>query len=42
MLSPLLYGGKELPAGLHGIVNASANIGSVVGQFLFGYLADAL
>ncbi|GJJ15999.1 hypothetical protein Clacol_010278 [Clathrus columnatus] len=42
MLQFVLYDGKALPAGLHGLVNASANIGSVIGQFGFGYLADAL
>ncbi|KIK70069.1 hypothetical protein GYMLUDRAFT_539803 [Collybiopsis luxurians FD-317 M1] len=42
MLQYRLYGGKSLPTGLHGFVNASANIGSVIGQFTFGYLADAL
>jgi len=41
MLQFLLYDGHNLPAGLHGVVNAAANIGSVIGQFLFGYLADA-
>lgn len=41
MLQFLLYDGNALPAGLHGVVNAGANIGSVIGQFLFGYLADA-
>ncbi|KAJ3868007.1 MFS inorganic phosphate transporter [Lentinula novae-zelandiae] len=42
MLQYRLYGGNSLPVGLHGFVNASANIGSVIGQFTFGYLADAL
>lgn len=42
MLSFLLYEGKGLPPGLQGVVNAGANIGSVIGQFSFGYLADAL
>ncbi|KAF5390089.1 hypothetical protein D9757_003737 [Collybiopsis confluens] len=42
MLQYRLYGGKSLPTGIHGFVNASANIGSVIGQFTFGYLADAL
>ena len=36
MLQYRLYGGAALPAGLHGLLNASANIGSVIGQFLFG------
>ncbi|KAJ3799276.1 phosphate transporter [Lentinula aff. detonsa] len=42
MLQYRLYGGSALPVGLHGFVNAAANIGSVIGQFTFGYLADAL
>ncbi|EJD07166.1 phosphate transporter [Fomitiporia mediterranea MF3/22] len=42
MLQYRLYGGNSLPANLEGFVKASANIGSVIGQFLFGYLADAL
>lgn len=42
MLQYRLYGGKSLPAGLHGLANAAANIGSVIGQFTFGYLADSL
>ncbi|KZS86481.1 MFS general substrate transporter [Sistotremastrum niveocremeum HHB9708] len=37
-----LYGGHALPTNLQGFVNASANIGSVIGQFSFGYLADSL
>ena len=42
MLQYRLYGGDKLPAGLEGFVKAGANIGSVIGQFLFGYLADHL
>ncbi|KAG7091981.1 hypothetical protein E1B28_008369 [Marasmius oreades] len=42
MLQYRLYGGHSLPPGLEGFLKASANIGSVIGQFLFGYLADAL
>ncbi|KAL5526257.1 hypothetical protein ACEPAF_7980 [Sanghuangporus sanghuang] len=42
MLQYRLYGGDSLPANLEGFVKAGANIGSVIGQFLFGYLADAL
>ncbi|TEB10137.1 phosphate transporter [Coprinellus micaceus] len=42
MLQYRLYGGKHLPADLEGLVKAGANIGSVIGQFLFGYLADSL
>ncbi|KAF7333079.1 MFS inorganic phosphate transporter [Mycena venus] len=42
MLQYRLYGGKDLPAGLQGLLKAAANIGSVIGQFLFGYLADSL
>jgi PHS family inorganic phosphate transporter-like MFS transporter len=41
MLQYRLYGGKSLPAGLQGFIKAAANIGSVIGQFSFGYLADA-
>ncbi|KAF8518837.1 MFS inorganic phosphate transporter [Hysterangium stoloniferum] len=41
MLQYVLYNGNALPKGLHGLVNAGANIGSVIGQFTFGYLADA-
>ena len=36
MLQYRLYGGKSLPAGPQGFIKASANIGSVIGQFLFG------
>ncbi|KAG6901044.1 hypothetical protein C0995_001583 [Termitomyces sp. Mi166 len=42
MLQYRLYGGHSLPANLEGFMKAGANIGSVIGQFLFGYLADAL
>ncbi|KAH8101357.1 phosphate transporter [Phellopilus nigrolimitatus] len=42
MLQYRLYDGKALPANLEGFVKAGANIGSVIGQFLFGYLADSL
>ncbi|KAJ7063968.1 major facilitator superfamily domain-containing protein [Mycena amicta] len=42
MLQYRLYGGKPLPAGLQGFLKAGANIGSVIGQFAFGYMADAL
>ncbi|KLO05379.1 MFS general substrate transporter [Schizopora paradoxa] len=42
MLQYRLYGGAPLPSGLAGLLKAAANIGSVIGQFLFGYLADAL
>ncbi|KAK7063412.1 MFS inorganic phosphate transporter [Favolaschia claudopus] len=42
MLQYRLYGGDDLPAALQGVLKAAANIGSVIGQFLFGYLADAL
>ncbi|CCO28775.1 putative metabolite transporter C2H8,02 [Rhizoctonia solani AG-1 IB] len=41
MLQYRYYGGDHLPSGLEGFIKAGANIGSVVGQFLFGYLADA-
>ncbi|TFK46568.1 MFS general substrate transporter [Heliocybe sulcata] len=40
MLQYRLYGGHALPAGLQGFVKASANIGSVIGQFTFGFAAD--
>ncbi|KAJ7624030.1 major facilitator superfamily domain-containing protein [Mycena polygramma] len=42
MLQYRLYDGNSLPAGLQGLLKASANIGSVIGQFGFGYLADSL
>lgn len=42
MLKYRLYGGNSLPANLEGFMKAGANIGSVIGQFAFGYLADAL
>ncbi|KAJ8073729.1 hypothetical protein AAF712_003215 [Marasmius tenuissimus] len=42
MLQYRLYDGGHLPPNLEGFVKAGANIGSVIGQFLFGYLADAL
>ncbi|KAI0265684.1 major facilitator superfamily domain-containing protein [Gloeopeniophorella convolvens] len=42
MLQYRLYGGNKLPNGLQGFVKASANIGSVIGQFGFGFAADAL
>ncbi|KAF7351733.1 MFS inorganic phosphate transporter [Mycena sanguinolenta] len=42
MLQYRLYGGNQLPAALQGLLKAAANIGSVIGQFLFGYLADSL
>ncbi|EPQ54923.1 inorganic phosphate transporter [Gloeophyllum trabeum ATCC 11539] len=40
MLQYRLYGGASLPAGLEGFIKAAANIGSVIGQFGFGYAAD--
>lgn len=40
MLQYRLYGGHALPAGLQGFVKAGANIGSVIGQFTFGFAAD--
>ncbi|KAI0060474.1 MFS general substrate transporter [Artomyces pyxidatus] len=40
MLQYRLYGGHDLPSGLQGFVKAAANIGSVIGQFLFGFAAD--
>ncbi|KAJ7681559.1 inorganic phosphate transporter [Mycena rosella] len=42
MLQYRLYDGNDLPAGLQGLLKAAANIGSVIGQFVFGYLADSL
>ncbi|KAF9474916.1 phosphate transporter [Pholiota conissans] len=42
MLQYRLYGGQHLPANLEGFMKAGANIGSVIGQFGFGYAADAL
>ncbi|KAK0210703.1 phosphate transporter [Desarmillaria ectypa] len=42
MLKYRLYDGNSLPANLEGFMKAGANIGSVIGQFAFGYLADAL
>ncbi|KAG6824987.1 hypothetical protein H0H93_001271, partial [Arthromyces matolae] len=41
MLQYRLYGGQSLPSNLEGFIKAGANIGSVIGQFLFGYLADS-
>ncbi|KAF9040408.1 MFS general substrate transporter [Hymenopellis radicata] len=41
MLKYRLYGGESLPTGLEGFLKAGANIGSVIGQFAFGYAADA-
>ncbi|KAH7886473.1 major facilitator superfamily domain-containing protein [Phlebopus sp. FC_14] len=41
MLQYRLYGGANLPNNLQGLLKAAANIGSVIGQFLFGYCADA-
>ncbi|KAH8083788.1 phosphate transporter [Cristinia sonorae] len=40
MLQYRLYGGNPLPPGLEGFVKAGANIGSVIGQFVFGFAAD--
>ncbi|KAG9007234.1 hypothetical protein FRB93_008057 [Tulasnella sp. JGI-2019a] len=42
MLQYCLYGGKSLPAGLQGVLKASANIDALVDQVLFGYLADSM
>ncbi|KAG7086871.1 hypothetical protein E1B28_002792 [Marasmius oreades] len=42
MLQYRLYGGNLLPPRLEGLMKASANIGTVIGQLLFGYLADSL
>lgn len=40
MLQYRLYGGNALPTNLEGLLKASANIGSVIGQFSFGFMAD--
>ncbi|PSS38138.1 hypothetical protein PHLCEN_2v45 [Hermanssonia centrifuga] len=40
MLQYRLYNGDALPSGLEGFVKAGANIGSVIGQFTFGFAAD--
>ncbi|KAI0793234.1 major facilitator superfamily domain-containing protein [Abortiporus biennis] len=40
MLQYRLYGGGHLPANLEGFMKAGANIGSVIGQFGFGFAAD--
>ncbi|KZT22873.1 MFS general substrate transporter [Neolentinus lepideus HHB14362 ss-1] len=40
MLQYRLFGGRSLPSGLEGFIKAGANIGSVIGQFGFGYAAD--
>jgi len=40
MLQYRLYGGQAIPAGLQGFLKAGANIGSVIGQFAFGFSAD--
>ncbi|KAI3603323.1 inorganic phosphate transporter [Moniliophthora roreri] len=42
MLQHRLYPNSHIPPGLEGFLKAGANIGSVIGQFLFGYLADSL
>ncbi|KAF9255563.1 phosphate transporter [Marasmius fiardii PR-910] len=42
MLQYRLYGGGSLPPRLEGFIKASANIGTVPGQIIFGYLADSL
>ncbi|KAJ7459610.1 major facilitator superfamily domain-containing protein [Mycena galericulata] len=42
MLQYRLYGGESPPPGLQGFLKAGANIGAIIGQFAFGYLADAL
>ncbi|KAI0036288.1 MFS general substrate transporter [Vararia minispora EC-137] len=42
MLQYRLYGGRSLPSGLESFIKAGANIGSVIGQFAFGFLADHL
>ncbi|KAF8957885.1 phosphate transporter [Flammula alnicola] len=42
MLQYRLYEGGHLPTNLEGFVKAGANIGSVIGQFAFGYATDSL
>ncbi|KAJ7191304.1 MFS general substrate transporter [Mycena pura] len=42
MLQYRLYGNDPIPGGIQGVLKASANIGNVIGQFLFGYMGDAL
>lgn len=42
MLQYRLYGGKNLPNNLSGLLKASANIGSVIGQFSFGRHTDRM
>lgn len=42
MLQYRLYGGKSLPSNLSGLLKASANIGSVIGQFGFGICSDVV
>jgi PHS family inorganic phosphate transporter-like MFS transporter len=39
MLQFRLYNGDPLPTGLEGFLKASANIGSVIGQFAFGTIS---
>jgi MFS transporter, PHS family, inorganic phosphate transporter len=41
MLQYRLYNGQPLPPNLEGFMKAGANIGSVIGQFLFGEHQDA-
>lgn len=40
MLQFRLFGGHSLPSNLEGFMKAGANIGSVIGQFAFGFSAD--
>lgn len=40
MLQFRLFGGHSLPSNLEGFMKAGANIGSVIGQFGFGFAAD--
>jgi len=42
MLQYRLYGKHHIPAALEGVLKAGANIGAVIGQITFGFLADAL
>jgi PHS family inorganic phosphate transporter-like MFS transporter len=42
MLQYRLYPNQNMPANLQGLLKASANIGSVIGQFLFGELCNSI
>ena len=42
MLQFRLYNGNAIPSNIQGFMKAGTNIGAVIGQFMFGYLADSL